>query len=368
MVLSDVIEDYESFIDLINANSGEDSFITSALSIIERYHDKITQGADLYLKSAKNTEDKDVLARKLRSLESSFPVQLPTFTHALSRIPAPAAGIEKIEFRSPTIRDLAKEICDRLNALMDLINEYVTNKMLEKNNSGTFFAIIDELQEFKNVYIEIVGNYDFLKKTEEELLEKLPEDTKDESCVTILDIRSLKPSNNLAAFSSDLALLTQCFDALERLYKVGSQTSIVTQKIESGSLKGLFASDKVDFTIFPDLISSISNAIKSFRLTPAEKKKIEAETRKLNAEASLAEAEAEKMHIQTEGMRVAIARKQIEFLSDKLQIDVKEHPEMREQMEQFCIPLISYLESNPIGAVNGVPYNLSEHVNLIEEL
>lgn len=366
MVLSDVTQDYKNFIVLLNESCAENSFIGSSLKIIRAYHVCITKSADTFLKSGQGQNDRDELLRALKSLESSFSISLNNMNLGIRSTTRLISDIERIEFCSPTVQELAERICDKLNELMDLINEYVTNKMLSRSNSETFFSIIDMLEEFEATYIEIMGNYEFLKRTEDELLEKLPEALEDEANVTVLEVRSLKPSNSLATFSADLALLNQCFNALERLCEVDSQSAIVTQKIESGSLKGVFASEQVDFSIFPDLITSISNAIKAFRLIPAEKKKIEAEARKLNAEASVKEAEAEQKRIQSEGMKLAIAREQIEFLSEKLQINVKERPEMKEQMEQFCLPLISYLESNPKGAINGVPYDLSEYVNLIE--
>lgn len=366
MVLSDVTTDYEKFINLLGEQLDEDSFIGSSLRIVRDYHARITNSADCYLKSSQASSDGNTLLRSLGSLEGAFSVSLNNMNRGIRDTTRLITEIERIEFCSPTVQELAQEICDKLNELMDLINDYVTNKMLGRSNSETFFTIIDKLEEFEAVYIRVMGNYDFLQSTGEELLEKLPETMEAGDSVTLLDLRSLKPSNSLAAFSEDLALLDQCFNALERLCNVDSSSAIITQKIESGSLKGLFASDKIDFTIFPDLISSITNAIRTLRMTPVDKERVQAETRKLNAEAAVMEAEAEQKRIQNEGLKLSVAREQIDFLSEKLGINVDEHPEAKEQMEQFCLPLISYLEHNPVGAVNGVPYNLSEHVNLIE--
>lgn len=365
MVLNDITNDYAQFIDILNKYNTDDSYIDSALNLINQYQSKINVLADTFLKSPKRESEKSILVSGLNSLENAFSRQIANMNTSMRNTTRLITEIERINFVSPSVKDNANILCDSLNNLMDITEEYAANKINGVSNTATFFNLISELENFKKVHVQIYSNHQILVSIESELLEKLPFDCTEEALVYTLDIRSCKPELNISSFSDDLKLLANCLQHLERLVSPDSSHSIYMRKVESGSLKAIFGSDKVDFSIFPDLITSISNAIKTWRLTPSEKAKTNAETEKIKAEAALIQAQAEAQYIQNEGSKLAIVNSQIDYICEKLQLDSK-NPESIEQIQQFCLPLINYIEHNPIGSFNGIAYDLSREVHLLE--
>jgi len=275
--------------------------------------------------------------------------------------------IERTDFISSTLKETANTLCNSLNNLMDITEAYVANKIKGSSNSATFFELISELNDFKKVHLQIYSSHTMLVNIESELLEKFPFEDNEITTYFTLDIRSSKPELNISSFSDDLKLLATCLQHLERLATPNANQSIYIRKIESGSLKAVFGSTKIDFSIFPDLITSISNAIKVWKTTPVEKAKTEAETEKIKAETALLQAQADAQYIQNEGSKMAIINSQIDYICDKLNLNPKD-PACTEQIQQFCLPLINYLERNPVGTINGISYDISKEVHLLENL
>lgn len=365
MVLNDITKDYEKFVSILDKYSEEDSYIKSALSIIDQYQKKIYVLADTFLKSAKREGEKNNLINGLNGLENAFKIQIANMNTSIRDTIRLITEIEHIEFISSSVEAEAHTLCGNLNDLMDITEEYAANRIKGQPNTVTFFELISKLDDFKKEYSKIISNRVMLVNVETELLEKLPFATDEEITYYSLDIRSSKPELDIASFTEDLSLLTSCLQQLERLVAPGFNHSIYMRKIESGSLKALFGSDKVDLSIFPDLITSISNAIKSWRMTPVEKARVEAETDKIRAETALIQAQTQAQYIQNEGSKLAIANSQINFICEKLQLDAN-NPEHVEQIQKFCLPLINYLEHNPIGKVNEIPYDISKEIYLLE--
>ena len=367
MVLNDITNDYSQFIKILNFYNVECSYIDSALSLISEYQNKINVLADTFLKSQKRDNDRTSLVNGLNALENGFSTQIANMNTSMRNTTRLITEVERLDFTSPSVKDNAEILCQSLNNLMDITEAYAANKIKGVSNTTTFFKLIKELENFKKVHVQIYSNHTILENIENELLEKLPFEQSEETEIFHLDIRSFKPELNISTFSDDLKLLADCLHGFERLVDPDPNHMIFIRKIESGSLKALFGSNKVDFSIFPDLITSISNAIKTWRTTPAEKAKLEAEAQKTRAEAELIQAQAEAQHIQNESSKLAIANSQIDFLCDKLQLD-KNNPECIEQIQRFCIPLITYIEHNPIGSINGINYDISKEIRLLENL
>lgn len=365
MVLNDITNDYSQFIHLLDEYTSENSYITSALNFIDTYQNKINSLADTFLKSSKYETDKSELYKGLNSLETAFSSHLANMNSSIRNTTRLITEIEQINFKSISVRDNASTLCQSLNILMTITEEYVENKLCGNSNTSTFFKLITELENFKKVYVQIYSNNIILNNIEQELLEELPISFPEEAIIYQLDIRSYKQDANIISFSDDLKLLADCLQHLERLAAPSGGNRIYIRKIESGSLKALLESDKVDFSIFPDLIKSITNAIKTWKLLPLETELIQANIRKTNAETKLLEMEVEEKRIANIGSKVAIANQQIDYLCEKLNLD-PENPEHQEQIQQFCVPLITYIEHNPLGTINGISYDITKEVHLLE--
>lgn len=374
MVLNDVTQDYTAFINVLGNYESENSYITSALKLINVYQHKINSLADTFLRSSKDASNQNALINGLRALEGSFSEQIANMSIGTRKCALLISEIEHTQFISQTVQDCTRSFCSTLNTLMSITDDYAANKILGKNNTATFFQLIDKLEDFKNIHTSIYNNHRFLTDTERELLEILPSDSVNEDDITHLDIRSIKADSNISSFADDLKLLSDCLQNFERLIKCDNTLSptIFIRKIESGSLKALFGGTQIDFSIFPDLIGSITNAIKTWRITPseiakneAEAEKIKAEAEKTKAETALIQAQTESQYIQNEGSRTAIVKSQIDYLCEKLGLD-HDNPAHVEQIERFCHPLVAYIQHNPIGSFNGYHYDISKEIQLIE--
>ena len=366
MVLNDITNDYLQFTTELDSHKYKDSFLSSALVIINEYQSKLYHYADVFLKSSKGTNERSDLIENLGKLETSFSIQIANMNTALRDTAKLVSNIQNMDFTSSSVEENAEEMCNILNEIMDTIEVYAANKIRGMSNKEVFFLLISKLQEFKEIYERIYNNYSILINAEEELLEELPEDVVNAEEIYYLDVRSTRPDSDPSSFSDDLKLLTECLQGLERLLAPEENHTIYIRKIESGSLKALFASDKINFSIFPDLITSISNAMKTWRLTPAEKEKMQAETAKIKAETELITAQAEAQRIQNEGSKMAIVNSQIDFLCEKLNLKA-DNPDCVEQIQKFCLPLVTYIEHNPVGTINDVKYDISKEIHLLED-
>lgn len=364
MVFNDITNEFSDFVNLLNQDTNN-VYIKAALNLSDEYYNKINQLIKVYLISPKTDTNRASFTNELQALEKTFSNQIATMSASVQSTTKLVAQIGTINFKSFSIKSLSENICNSLNTLMDITEEYSSNKIKNISNIDTFFKLILELKNFGTLYNQLISNYSLLANVEKELLEVVPLDDCDNTIIYHLDIRSYKSELNFMSFTDDLQLIAECLQHLERLTYPSENHIIFMRKIESGSLKALFSSDKIDFSIFPDLVTSISNAIKTWRLTPTEKIKLQAETSKLNAETELIKAQAQAQHIQNESSKLAIVTSQIDYLCEKLSLD-SQVPETREQLQQFCLPLITYIEHNPIGTINGIEYDVSKEVQLLE--
>ncbi len=364
MVLNDVTNEFSTLIDLLSRGDATYTFIRAALDISIDYQNGLNSLIEIFLKSPKKESNRISLANELVLLEKKFSNPIATMSASVRVTTKLISQIENLKFNS-SIKSQSESLCKSLNTLIDITEEYSSNKIRNASNIDTFFKLISELSGFKELYYQLFNSYSLLINTEKELLETIPLDNCDNSKLYHLDIRSYKSELNIMSFTDDLKLIAECLQHLERLTCPSENRTIFIRKIESGSLKALFSSDKIDFAIFPDLVTSISNAIKAWRLTPDEKLKLQAEANKLNAESELINAQTEAQRIQNESSKIAIVTSQIDYLCEKLSLNPHDQENI-EQIQKFCLPLVTYIEHNPIGTINGTDYDISKEVHLLE--
>ncbi|MCH5249175.1 MAG: hypothetical protein J1E98_04560 [Lachnospiraceae bacterium] len=365
MVFSDIKNDFTILIGLIDTIREQDEFFIAAHSISSNYQDRIEALTNTYISSPKKDENIYALSRGLNSLETFYSNLIATMSTSIRKVANLISQIEKTEFQSKSVEKYAVTFCARLNKLLDNLEEYTSCKIKNVSTADSYIKFIFSLKHFVIFYDKIYDNYKTLGYIENELIETIPIDMPVDTELFYLDIRSYKSDQDIVSFTDDLKLLANCLQNLERLVCPSDSHSIYIRKIESGSLNAMFGSGKINFSIFPDLVTSISNAINTWRLTPVEKEKTQAETEKLKAETELIHAQTEAQYIQNEGSKLAIINSQIDYLCEKLSLN-RDDPNCIEQIHQFCLPLINYMESNPVGAFNGVQYDISKDVHLLE--
>lgn len=366
MVFNDITTDYSTFIDLLDAYSAKNNYIKASLDLLEQYRYKTSAIIETYLTSPKTSQNINHLTHELNSIEKNCSGQIARMSSSMRTAVRLITKIENINFSSIYLKEISVQLCEQLDQLIKYTEEYSAVKITGDSGNEVFFRLIKELENFKEIYKKVYENNELFKNIESELLESIPLDSTNSLEFFSLDIRSYKPESNIISFTDDLKLIADCLQHLERLVCPSETHCIYMRKVESGSLKAMFGSAEIDFSIFPDLITSISNAIKTWRLTPAEKEKALAEAEKTKAEAELIRAQAEEQHIKNEGSKFAIITSQIDYLCEKLSLDSQDHGSI-EQIEKFCLPLIKYIEHNPIGSFNGVNYDISKEVHLLED-
>ena len=364
MVFSDITKDYRTLIKLINEQKQNNEFFSAALKARLNYKNNLEKKLFTFLISPKKQDDIYTVGKELSALENSLSEQIAIMSTSLRKTTMFISQINNTKFLSENAENSANAFCNHLNDLMDIIEEYVDNKIKNNTNSVTFTKLVSQLEKFHVIYNLIFDKAASLTRIEDELVEPIPLDSENPICF-FLDIRSYKQDQDIVSFTDDLKLLANCLQNLERLVNPSENHSIYICKIESGSLQALLGSKMIDISNLSELVTSISNAIKTWKLTPAEKEKTQAEAEKLKAEAQLIQAQAETQHIQNEGTKLAIVNAQINFLCEKFSLD-SNNPDCIEQIQQFCLPLITYMERNPIGSFNGVDYDITKEVHLLE--
>ena len=109
----------------------------------------------------------------------------------------------------------------------------------------------------------------------------------------------------------------------------------------------------IELSCISDIIQAVTNAIKTFRLTSVEKR--------------LKEEKANSIHLDNEAKALSIINTQIDTICQKINLDPSK-PEDVETIQRMCLPLVKYINNNPIGYVGDFQYNLSDEIKLLEDI
>lgn len=224
----------------------------------------------------------------------------------------------------------------------------------------------DKLSEFEIIYKAILSNYDFLRKTEEELLEVNGVSDNGDLEEHYLEIRSTKKSTKINTFSDDISLLNECLNLFEQIISGENSTPIYMLKVESGSLFSKLKSENINISILPSIVKNFAEAMHTFRMTGAEVEYKKSETELNLANADKIRAEAEKIRIENKGTKLEIVNSRLADMMQLLHIN-EEDNDSKELLVRFGISLLDYMEANPQGEMNEIKYDISECVKLLEK-
>ena len=152
---------------------------------------------------------------------------------------------------------------------------------------------------------------------------------------------------------SDVNLLSSFIGNLEIiLSKNENYTPILTRKVETGSLRIVWSGTTIEISCVSDIIRVITDAIRTFRLTGVEK--------------TIKKEEARSMKLDNDCKSLTIINTQIEKIAEIVNLDPSS-PEDKETLQRLCLPLIKYINNNPIGRIGDFNYNLSHEIQLLED-
>ncbi len=345
MVLSDIIDDYQfAYNKLLKCAV----YFTKCKDIIDGYF-QLTSTASAHFFSGGNTDStRQSFVNEMSTATTKCFALVTKLNSASYSFYSCLGALTSRQYNSEI---LVKKIDDLNNIAETVISSM--NKIIEEQPDGTrknnlLPPFIESLQELMRIYHSLKGECLLLDNIEKELMEPLPEGIAEET-LSLLEIRSYKKCLDFSTYAQDIALISKFISQIENILQ--TPTSIYTRKIESGTLKISWAGGSIELGCISEIISAIVSGIRSIVFIPSD-------IRLKNQELEKMKAETESMNLDNTSRKLAIINSQIDIIADKLNLD-KTKPENIENIQRLCIPLIDYLESNPLGSVNGQKYDIN---------
>lgn len=266
--------------------------------------------------------------------------------------------LENKQISNPALFNECSAFIDSINLVMDIICKIIELQLGDFKKSGVCNDLLDALTTFLSHHNYIVLLCDHVTYIEKSLYEPLPKGV-EENEINLLEIKSAKECYDFMTYSDDIQNLSKFLTRFEMIKAPGTSRVIFTRKIENGSLRVVLGSKEIELSCIKDIVDALVSAIRSFAFLPSDLrlKKLEEETKQI---------ENENAHKDLDAKKFTMINSQIDILIDKLGLD-KNNPEDREKIQLLCIPLVNYLDSNPVGSINGMTYDLSHELHLIED-
>lgn len=353
MVLNDLVLEYKSINEILGNIS---TFVTQAEKIVSTYSKQIKGATTTYFNSKSSTPHSEFTTNinKCISTLNSDILRLNSQTRSLYKC---IALIENHIISNKVLSEECKSFIESANTSVDITFRIIESQLENAKKEGLYNELLDSLNEFLTHYRHISLLYKHVAYIESTLYEPLPIGVNEED-ISILEIKSNKKCLDFNTYSEDIQTLSKFIIQLEMIMSPGTSHAIFTRRIESGSLRIVWGSNIIELSCITDIVSIIIDAIRFFAFLPSEKKlkKLEIEAKKIDIENSREDLNAKKL---------SIINSNIDNIIDKLGLD-KNNPEDKEKIQLLCLPLVDYLNSNPIGSINGITYDLTNELLLLE--
>lgn len=259
--------------------------------------------------------------------------------------------LETYKFKTQPLQEDVLAFLGHGHDVMDSTNEIITSQLSGMKTNALLPKLIVPLRKLTSSYYALLKYQEQFSGIDETLFEKIPSD--DPSQYNRIELRSLKPTIDMDSFSRDIAYLSSFITQLELIMSSeGNSCKILTQRIESGSLRIVWGSTTIELKSISDIVKAISEGIRLFRLTAPEKR--------------LKEEQVRELKLQNDEKELAIINSQIKNIAQITGLSA-DNPEDTEKLQKLCLPLIRYMNNNPIGMVDDYKYNLSNDLKLIEQ-
>ena len=353
MVLNDITLEYKKIHEIIACMS---KFAEQAENIVSTYSEQIKTSTTTYFKSTSSNPTSELTNNigKCMTAINREVLRLNSQSRELYR------GIALLEKQNIFNTVLARE-CEALiiaaNTTDSITCQIIESQLENSKKQGLYNDMIDSLNTFLTHYRHISLLFEHVAYIESSLYEPLPNGIT-EDAISILEIKSNKECTDFSVYSEDIQNLSQFIMKLEMLMVPDSTHTIFTRRIESGSLRIVWGSKEIDLSCISDIIVALVNAIKSIASLPYELKlkKLEVQSKEIELENARTDLNAKKINI---------INMDIDNIIEKLGLD-KNNPADKEKIQLLCLPLVDYLNSNPIGSINGVTYDLTHELLLLE--
>lgn len=349
MILNDFTNEYSSVSNYLNEGK---EFLEACSSLFKTYCEKAFAYTKRFYCSGSSSKNSDLI-NDLNKQTSELYNQIKLLNSKSLNF---TIAITKIQALDITNLALKSEIDDFVSSSFALLKT-ISNIILQEKDGVRKGDFLNELF----VYIDdIISSYAFLTKIsmhlnliESEIMEPIPQNIATAD-LSMLVLRSEKASINFSEVTNDLSLLSSFMDNLELI--LDNRPNHITcfiRKIETGSLRIVFGGTTIELSCISDIIQAITNAIKTFRLTTVEKR--------------IAEETANSLHLDNDEKALSIINSKIDEICEKLDLDPSK-PEDKETIQRLCLPVVKYINSNPVGCIGEFHYNLSDEIKLLEDI
>lgn len=351
MVLSDLVSEYYYVKNILDPCK---DYFTTCNDIIDNYFSSISRYANNYFKAASITEaHKNNLISGLSNTYSETYNQITKLITLSFPFYGALAKLETYKFSNPLLKENVLEFLNYGQSVMESTNKIITAQLPGMKTEMLLPELISPLQKLMRTYHTLTQLYSHLHSADEIIMEKLPESVVEDERYNTFELRSYKKNISLDDYSKDLHSIFLFISQLEVLKKADEITPcIYLRKIESGSLRLAFGSNTIELNSISDIIRSITEGIRTFRLTSVEKSAMAENTRKLR--------------IENDTKELSIINSQIKTLCETLNLS-SENPEDVEKIQKLCLPIVRYINNNPIGKAGDYKYDLTHELELLED-
>ena len=351
MVLSDLVTEYYYVKNVLGPC--KDYFITCN-NIIDSYFSTISEHANNYFKlSSVNDGNKNNLINGLSGAYSQTYNQITTLITLSFPFYGALAKLEAKSFSNPLLTESINEFLSYGKAVMDATNNIITAQLPGMKTQMLLPALISPLQKLMMSYHLLTQLYSHMSSADQVIMEKLPDEVTNDDHYNAIELRSYKKSTSLEDYSKDLHLLFSFLSQLELLSKTEhGNPRIYLRKLESGTLRLVFGSNTIELSSISGIIRAISDAIRTFRLTSTEKE--------------FMQENARKQRIENDAKELSIINSQIKQICQATGLS-SDNPEDVEKIQKLCLPMVRYINNNPIGQVGDYKYDLTHDLKLLED-
>lgn len=350
MILNDYTKEYLSLNNYLNECTDYvenckiliDKYLNGTISYTKRYYSSGTSSRnnDLSNDLSKQTNEIYTLIKVLNA--KSLPLSM-----ALGKL-----NLLNEAVKNKTLKEDLKKYADSAYSSIELISGIILNDINGVRTGELLKNLFDSIENLILLHESLTSITTHLAYIENGLLEPIPQNISTEE-LSMLELRSEKRNISFSEVANDLSLLSSFLSNFEHIRDISpDHPTCFVRKIETGSLRIVWGGTTVELSCISDIIQAVTNAIKTFRLTGVEKR--------------IKEEEANSLKLDNEAKALSIINTQIDTICQKINLDPS-NPEDIEAIQRMCLPLVKYINSNPIGYIGDFQYNLSDEVKLLED-
>ena len=351
MILNDYTKEYLA---LNNYLAECYDYIENCKLLIDTYHNKVISYTKNYYSnkaaSSRNNELANDLSQQtieIYGLIKILNAKSLSFSMALGKLTFFSSNIQ-----NKTLKEDLKKYTEAAYSSIQFISSIILDDINGVRKGELLKNLFDSIEKLITLHESLTLIITHLTYIENGLLEPIPQNMPTEN-LSMLELRSEKMNMSFSEVANDLSLLSSFLDNLEHILdRDPNHTACFIRKIETGSLRIVWGGTTVELSCISDIIQAVTNAIKSFRLTGVEKR--------------IKEEEANSLHLDNDAKALSIINSQIDTICQKINLDPSK-PEDKETIQRMCLPLVKYINSNPVGYIGDSKYNLSDEVKLLED-